>query len=425
MRGLRLLPIAVAIAGITSLLILAKGRWTAYGGLAVTWLTVKLICAEAASTRRRRPTADTPDVLVVVAGYNEDVELWRRALRSVAAQTLPPKIVVAVDDGTPGLPLAEAAEALRDEIEAAGATLYVVAQDENLGKRQAISDGVRIARIMSCELVITIDSDTIMAPDCVANLIRPFADPLVNAATGNVSVLNRRSLLSRLIDVRYCAAFEVDRAWQSTFSSMLCCCGSASAYRTSAIEPLLHDGFLHQTWRSRRCTYGDDRRLTALALRDRGKAVYCPTARAWTAAPERLGHWWRQQVRWQKSWLRETWLLLVELTPRRAAWWIALSEASMSVAFTLLLWISIGAMAVGSGLWLQTLAAATIISMVRAAPFLARQDMPLAERLLGVALSPAYTVLHVVTAVPIRLTAAATLNDTSWGTRRHGVEVTA
>jgi hyaluronan synthase len=53
------------------------------------------------------------------------------------------------------------------------------------------------------------------------------------------------------------------------------------------------------------CTYGDDRSLTNMILRNRWKAIYDAEAEAWTDAPDRYHKFFKQQLRWKKSWFRE------------------------------------------------------------------------------------------------------------------------
>ena len=56
------------------------------------------------------------------------------------------------------------------------------------------------------------------------------------------------------------------------------------------------------------CTYGDDRRLTALALMNDFKVVFAKKALAYTKAPTGLRELITQQKRWKKSFIRESFL---------------------------------------------------------------------------------------------------------------------
>jgi hyaluronan synthase len=83
-----------------------------------------------------------------------------------------------------------------------------------------------------------------------------------------------------------------------------CCSGCFAAYRRAAVLPLL-ERWEHQTWFKLECTYGDDRSLTNMILRAGWKATYDAEAEAWTDAPDQYKKFFKQQLRWKKSWFRE------------------------------------------------------------------------------------------------------------------------
>ena len=66
------------------------------------------------------------------------------------------------------------------------------------------------------------------------------------------------------------------------------------------LEPWLHQRFLGAP-----ATFGDDRSLTNFIMR-RYRVIYNPNAACTTLVPERWKKYLIQQVRWKKSWLRET-----------------------------------------------------------------------------------------------------------------------
>ena len=88
----------------------------------------------------------------------------------------------------------------------------------NRGKR--LAQGWAFQRIRA-DVVLTVDSDTILDPRCIENGLKPFTQSDVMAVCGNVRVLNRtRNLLTRLLDLRYTNAFVYERAAYSTIDSM-------------------------------------------------------------------------------------------------------------------------------------------------------------------------------------------------------------
>jgi hyaluronan synthase len=86
--------------------------------------------------------------------------------------------------------------------------------------------------------------------------------------------------------------------------NVICASGCCAAYRTSAVLPLL-DEWEFQTFLGRPATFGDDRALTNRILMNY-RVVYQASARAETVVPDTLRVFFRQQLRWKKSWLRES-----------------------------------------------------------------------------------------------------------------------
>jgi hyaluronan synthase len=180
---------------------------------------------------------------------------------------------------------------------AAGVDYAVITLSRNRARRDGLAAG--FSRHPGADIYLCIDSDTILAPDAIENAPRPFARHRVQAVTGCVLTANRsRNLLTQLIDLRYAYAFLGERAAYSVMGSVLCTCGSLALYRGATVRKYVDD-FLGQRFLGRRCTFGDDRRLTYYYLRE-GQVVLAADAVAWTLVPEQMGHFLRQQLRWSK-----------------------------------------------------------------------------------------------------------------------------
>ncbi|HYB72128.1 MAG TPA: glycosyltransferase, partial [Candidatus Sulfotelmatobacter sp.] len=174
----------------------------------------------------------------------------------------------------------------------------------NRGKREALYAGFREAQ---GEVLVTVDSDSVIEPATLRHLVAPFqADPRVGAVAGKVKVLNKRqSFISRMLGVVYIFAFDYIRAAQSTFKTVICCPGALSAYRRAVIAPVLDE------WRLQRflgvpCTYGEDRSLTTFVLRAGFFCVYQQTAVVHTLAPRTYAGLCRMYLRWHRSNIRES-----------------------------------------------------------------------------------------------------------------------
>ncbi|HEX4048708.1 MAG TPA: glycosyltransferase [Elusimicrobiota bacterium] len=170
------------------------------------------------------------------------------------------------------------------------------------GKRFAMAEGVRRAR---GEIIVFVDSDTFLFPDSLRHIVCGFEDPTLGASAGYTAVENAdANALTGLQEVRYFVSFRLLKSSESLFGCVTCCPGCLSAYRRKYVLEFL-DAWLHQTFLGAPATFGDDRSLTNFILR-KYRVIYNDDAVASTLVPETWGRYMRQQVRWKKSWLRET-----------------------------------------------------------------------------------------------------------------------
>jgi hyaluronan synthase len=178
----------------------------------------------------------------------------------------------------------------------------VIGFRENRGKRAAMAAGIRATR---AAVVAFVDSDSSLEPDALRKIVRGFANPRVGAIAGHAEVQNaRQSLITRMQAVRYFVAFRVCKAAESIFGAVTCCSGCFSAYRREAIAPVL-ERWEGQRFLGRPATYGDDRSLTNFVLRN-WKVNYDELARSQTIVPADFRVFLRQQLRWKRSWTRES-----------------------------------------------------------------------------------------------------------------------
>lgn len=400
--------------------------WTPYGlavaGLLATKLTLSLIPAQKWGTANPRLR-----VGVVVPMFNEDPAILAACLASIARQTHAPAYVRIVDDGSSGPQAAQTWQLADGWARAHPGISAVAVWQPNGGKRRAMARAFReLAGYV--DVFLCVDSDTVLDRDAIRHGVAAFNDPRVAAATGTVVALNHNSgLLPRLLDLRYVNAFLYERAAYSRLGSVLCVCGSLAFWRADIIDHHLDD-FLDQRFLGRPATYGDDRHLTNLSLLH-GQVVMVRDAIARTAVPERGQHLVRQQVRWGRSFFRESLWSLRRLTPRRVTWWVAAVESVSWAGFTIGLLCSaivLPALGAGSGVgnylvWvvLAGYARSVHVFSVR------REDYPLWQQAGVFLLAPLYGMLHVLVLMPLRVWSLLTLRENGWGTRAGGVEVAA
>ncbi|BCM17552.1 chitooligosaccharide synthase NodC [Mesorhizobium sp. J8] len=245
-----------------------------------------------------------PSVDVIVPCYNEDPRTLFACLTSIANQEYTGRLrVYVVDDGSGNR---DAVTPVHQTF-ASDPRFNFILLPKNAGKRKAQIAAIRRS---SGDLVLNVDSDTMLASDVVAKLALKMRDPAVGAAMGQLTASNRSDTwLTRLIDMEYWLACNEERAAQARFGAVMCCCGPCAMYRRSALLLLL-DQYETQTFRGKPSDFGEDRHLTILMLKAGLRTEYVPGAIAATVVPDRLGPYLRQQLRWARSTFRDTWLAL-------------------------------------------------------------------------------------------------------------------
>ena len=381
-----------------------------------------------------RPVRDTPQARVLLAQQhvsavitcrNEDPGAFRACLDSVFRQTRRLNSVTVVDDASDSPECGQIAREFAPRFAAAGTRLQLITFQENLGKREGLAAAFRAQPRAFAYLCI--DSDTILEDEAAERVLRPMAARNVHAVTGCVLAANRtRNLLTRLIDLRYAYAFLGERAAYSVFGSVLCVCGSLALYRGTTARKYV-GRLTGQTFLGKQCTYGDDRHMTFWCLKE-GRVVLAPDAVAWTLVPYRMGHFTRQQIRWSKSFFRESLWVLARMRPNRVCWWLTLIEVGTWLGFTAALLYSLTGRPFITGHFpaVAYLVSVLLLSYARSGHYTEANHpgMTWLARAGTLALAPLYGVLHMAWLLPLRVYALFTLSDASWGTRKN-VEVQA
>lgn len=282
----------------------------ALGGLLRVYTV--LICAYvvsrfilAAVYRAPRDVGYEPSISVVVPAFNEGMGVARTIHAVMAARYPWDKLeVVVVNDGSEddtSLHMRRAAEYYPD------GSVRCIDLARNVGKRSAMAVGIRRAQH---EVLVFVDSDSLPSQGALRQLVQALADPRVGCVSGITHVRNAyTNVLTRMQMARYFISFQLLKAAESVLGAVTCCSGCFSAYRRDVVLAVLDD-WEGQTFLGTPCTHGDDRALTNRVLRAGYRSVYDSAAEAWTDAPESYRKFFRQQLRWKKSWCREGLLLI-------------------------------------------------------------------------------------------------------------------
>ncbi|MCP3368732.1 chitooligosaccharide synthase NodC [Bradyrhizobium cajani] len=354
-----------------------------------------------------RSEAVLPSVDVIVPCFNEDPITLAQCLDSLASQDYAGKLqVYVVDDGSANRDLVAPVH----KIYANDPRFSIILLANNVGKRKAQIAAIRSS---SGDLVLNVDSDTILAADVVTKLVLKMHDPEVGAAMGQLVASNRsQTWLTRLIDMEYWLACNEERAAQARFGAVMCCCGPCAMYRRSALALLL-DQYEAQFFRGKPSDFGEDRHLTILMLKAGFRTEYVPDAIAATVVPDSLGPYLRQQLRWARSTFRDT-LLALRLLPGLDGY-LTLDVIGQNLGPLLLALSSLAALAqlliAGSVPWWTglTIAAMTMVRCSVAA--LRAREL----RFLGFAL---HTPINIFLLLPLKAYALCTLSNSDWLSRK-------
>jgi glycosyltransferase involved in cell wall biosynthesis len=151
--------------------------WVAAGILAYAWIGYPLLLHAFAALARRRPAgrAARPSLSVIVAAYNEAACI-RAKIDGTLAQRYPSRRleVIVVSDGSTDV---------TDAIVASHPDLRVrlIRQEPRAGKSPALNRGALAAR---GEVLVFTDANALFAPEALARLAAPFADPRVGLVSG-------------------------------------------------------------------------------------------------------------------------------------------------------------------------------------------------------------------------------------------------
>ena len=291
-------------------LVLAALVWTKYQSLDFFWfapvfyiysltLALYLLSRFYISWRHRAPVLGnyTPSVSIVISVRNEENAITRTV--ETCFETDYPadkREVLVINDGSTDGTL-RVLKGLQTRFPA----LRVFSQPPT-GKRAAMAKGVLNA---NGEIITFVDSDTFLFRDALRHIVCGFEDPTLGASAGYTEVENcNTNALTGLQEVRYYVSFRLLKASEGLYGCVTCCPGCLSAYRRKYVLEVL------EPWRNQRflgaeATFGDDRSLTNFILR-KYRVIYNDLAVASTLVPETWGQYLRQQLRWKKSWLRET-----------------------------------------------------------------------------------------------------------------------
>lgn len=250
----------------------------------------------------------TPGVTIIIPCFNEEQWIGKTILSCINQDYPIDNLeVIVVDDFSNDNSvdkIRETIEKLNNEAErfdAPSRVKYFV-QEKNLGKRDALCRGVLNAKH---DLVVFVDSDSFLDPFAIRNLVQPFKDPKMGGVSGRTDVANTyTNTLTKMQSVRYYIAFRIMKAAEAYFDAVTCLSGPLACYKKQIIIDNM-DEWLNQRFLGQKATFGDDRAMTNFVLNGH-RTSYQDTAICSTVVPNKYKVFLKQQMRWKRSWLRES-----------------------------------------------------------------------------------------------------------------------
>ena len=236
-----------------------------------------------------------PTVTVVIPMFNEGDGIYR-TIHSLLKQEYPAEklSICVVDDCSKDdsyLWAKRAAAYAPDRVR-------VLKNPRNMGKRQGIN---RAVRSTTSEIIVSVDSDVVVAKDAVKQLVARFTDEDIAAVGGRVSISNpHQNWLTRMQTIKYHFGYVYLKNLERAFQSVFCLSGCLTAYRRTVLvelEPILENRNLLGI----PIKYGEDRFLTRQIVKAGYKTVCTLDAKCWTVAPATLEKYFAQQLRWRRS----------------------------------------------------------------------------------------------------------------------------
>ena len=263
-----------------------------------------LVCFYKPVTQDVIDDSELPGCSIIVPAYNEGAAV-AETLRSLLKSDYPAEKmeIIAINDGS-------ADDTWNWITLVAGESngkITAINLEKNQGKKHALHLGFNQAKH---EIAVTIDSDSIVQPDTLRNLVLPFKDARVGGAAGVVRVRNmHQGFIPRILDICFVFSCDFIRSAQSAIGAVLCSPGAISAYRRAALLPHL-DGWLHQTFLGKPSTIGEDRALTSILLRNDYRVVLQNNALVETCVPVNYPQLCRTLIRWTRGDVREGLLMI-------------------------------------------------------------------------------------------------------------------
>jgi cellulose synthase/poly-beta-1,6-N-acetylglucosamine synthase-like glycosyltransferase len=233
-----------------------------------------------------------PLVSVVIPARNEASSIGR-TIEATLENWWPIKEVIVIDDGSTD-------ETYQTALPyAANGKISLIRRVGSGSKAVAVNTGITASR---GDIIVVQDADTLLERSALAELVKPFSDPKVNAVSGNVRVLagdhGNKGLLVKLQAYEYSMSMEMGRRFNALVGTIAIIPGAFGGFRRTTAAAL---GYFDKD------TMTEDFDMTLKLRKPKGSLRFASHAIAWTFVPDTWRSWIRQRTRWHKGQLETLW----------------------------------------------------------------------------------------------------------------------
>lgn len=249
-----------------------------------------------------RPIKGNPKkstVTFVVPVYNEPIEVLNKALISLVRNN-PDEIIYVIDSSS-----SSCIELVR-KYSNEHTNIKIIVTDKP-GKRPALVDGIEIGK---GEVFALIDSDVILADNCLEQVLIAFGDPSVGAVTTRQCVIEPNGIIEVLQDIFWSLRYNEELPALAALGSRLPTLSGRCAFYYGEDIKKIAPGMLVETFLGVSVISGEDKFLTRSIHGLGKKSFYQSTARIFTTSPSDLKTLLKQRLRWGRNTWRSDMFLL-------------------------------------------------------------------------------------------------------------------
>ncbi len=179
--------------------------------------------------KRSMPSNYSPHITVLVPAHNEESVIVR-CLDSIFSNSYAHIDVIVVNDASTDT----TRRVLRNYMHThRGYPVRIINKRINVGKGSGLNYALQ--RYVKSELVMTLDADSILAPDAIERAVSYFVDPTVTGVAANIQILNEHTTLSILQKFEHMISYQSKKAYSITNCDYIIG-GVASTYRVDTIR---------------------------------------------------------------------------------------------------------------------------------------------------------------------------------------------